>query len=91
MCFKTYGEEEVRRALLEPIGAPLCESWSSPEKNCRRDQRPNPPMPTPKVTPALLDGRTRPAPARSDITLVFAWAIIESTQNKNVGGWPRRA
>ena len=66
-------EEEVRRALREPIGAPpLREVVHAGEKIAVVTSDLTRPMPTRKVMPALLDELYAAGVKREDITLVFA-------------------
>ena len=70
---KLTGEEEVRRALLEPIGAPPLRELVKPgEKIVVVTSDLTRPMPTPKVMPALLDELYAAGVRPEDITLVFA-------------------
>ena len=67
------GEEEVRRALREPIGSkPLREIVKPGEKIAVITSDITRPMPTYKVMPALLDELYAAGVAKEDITLVFA-------------------
>ena len=67
------GEEEVRRALREPIGSkPLREIVKPGEKIAIITSDITRPMPTYKVMPALLDELYAAGVAKEDITLVFA-------------------
>ena len=66
-------EEEVRRALREPIGAPaLREVVHAGEKIAIITSDLTRPMPTRKVMPALLDELYAAGVKAEDITLVFA-------------------
>ena len=66
-------EEEVRRALREPIGAPLLREIVHPgEKIAIVTSDLTRPMPTRKVMPALLDELYAAGVKAEDITLVFA-------------------
>ena len=66
-------EEEVRRALREPIGAPaLRELVHAGEKIAIVTSDLTRPMPTRKVMPALLDELYAAGVRAEDITLVFA-------------------
>ena len=66
-------EEEVRRALREPIGAPLLREVVRPgEKIAVITSDLTRPMPTRKVMPALLDELYAAGVKAEDITLVFA-------------------
>lgn len=67
------GEDEVRRALASPIGAPLLEEVVKPgEKIAIVTSDITRPMPTYVVMPALLDALYRAGIKKEDITLVFA-------------------
>jgi len=67
------GEEEVRRALAEPIGSPrLCEIVKPGEKIAIVTSDITRPMPTYAVMPVLLDELYSAGVKREDITLVFA-------------------
>lgn len=67
------GEDEVRRALAEPIGSPRLREIVRPgEKVAIVTSDITRPMPTYKVMPALLDELYAAGVAKEDITLVFA-------------------
>lgn len=67
------GEDEVRRALREPIGTPLLRQIVKPgEKIAIITSDITRPMPTAKVMPALLDELYAGGVNKEDITLVFA-------------------
>ncbi|MBO1720449.1 nickel-dependent lactate racemase [Extibacter sp. GGCC_0201] len=67
------GEDEVRRALLAPIGAPLLKDVVKPkEKIAIVTSDITRPMPTYVVMPPLLDALFEAGVRREDITLVFA-------------------
>ena len=67
------GEEEVSRALREPIGSkPLRDIVKPGEKIAIITSDITRPMPTYKVMPALLDELYAAGVAKEDITLVFA-------------------
>ncbi len=67
------GEEEVRRALLNPIGAPLLKEVVKPgEKIVIITSDITRPMPTYVVMPPLLDMLYEAGVSKDDITLVFA-------------------
>lgn len=67
------GEEEVRRALAEPIGAPRLRDIVRPgEKIAVVTSDVTRPMPTHKVMPALLDELYAAGVKAEDVTLVFA-------------------
>jgi len=67
------GEDEVRRALREPIGSPRLKDIVKPgEKIAIVTSDVTRPMPTYKVMPALLDELYAAGCAPEDITLVFA-------------------
>ncbi len=67
------GEEEVKRALREPIGSPRLRDIVKPgEKIAIVTSDVTRPMPTWKVMPALLDELYAAGVKREDVTLVFA-------------------
>ncbi|MGN0985670.1 MAG: nickel-dependent lactate racemase [Candidatus Enterenecus sp.] len=67
------GEDEVRRALAEPIGSPRLREIVRPgEKIAVVTSDITRPMPTGKVMPALLDELYAAGARPEDITLVFA-------------------
>lgn len=67
------GEEEVRRALAEPIGSPRLRDIVKPgEKIAIVTSDLTRPMPTWKVMPALLDELYAAGVKGEDVTLVFA-------------------
>lgn len=67
------GEDEVRRALAEPIGTPRLGQIVKPgEKIAVITSDITRPMPTYKVMPALLDELCAAGVHKEDITLVFA-------------------
>lgn len=67
------GEDEVRRALAEPIGSPRLREIVRPgEKIAVVTSDITRPMPTYKVMPALLDELYAAGVRPSDVTLVFA-------------------
>ncbi len=67
------GEEEVRRALQDPIGTPPLREIVKPgEKIAIVTSDITRPMPTYKVMPALLDELYAAGVKKEDITLVFA-------------------
>ena len=67
------GEDEVRRALREPIGSlPLRQIVKPGEKIAIVTSDITRPMPTYKVMPALLDELYAAGVSKEDITLVFA-------------------
>ena len=67
------GEDEVRRALAEPIGSPRLREIVRPgEKIAIVTSDITRPMPTAKVMPALLDELYAAGVSPEDITLVFA-------------------
>ncbi len=67
------GEEEVRRALAEPIGSPRLRDIVKPgEKIAIVTSDVTRPMPTWKVMPALLDELYAAGVKGEDVTLVFA-------------------
>ena len=71
--YDLMGEEEVRRALAEPIGAPLLREVVRPgEKIAIVTSDITRPMPTYVVMPALLDELYAAGVEAKDITLVFA-------------------
>ena len=67
------GEDEVRRALENPIGAPRLREIVKPgERIAVITSDITRPMPTDKVMPALLDELYAAGVRREDVTLVFA-------------------
>ena len=67
------GEDEVRRALAEPIGSPRLRDIVKPgEKIAVISSDVTRPMPTWKVMPALLDELYAAGVRKEDVTLVFA-------------------
>ena len=67
------GEDEVRRALAEPIGSPRLRDIVKPgEKIAVISSDVTRPMPTWKVMPALLDELYAAGVQKEDVTLVFA-------------------
>lgn len=67
------GEAEVRRALAEPIGAPVLSRIVRPgERVAIVTSDITRPMPTAQVMPPLLDALYAAGVAREDITLIFA-------------------
>lgn len=67
------GEDEVRRALAEPIGSPRLREIVRPgEKVAIVTSDVTRPLPTYKIMPALLDELYAAGVAKEDITLVFA-------------------
>lgn len=73
VAFALTGEDEVRRALLNPVGAPRLKDIVRPgEKIAIITSDITRPMPTYQVLPALLDELYQAGVSRKDITLVFA-------------------
>lgn len=73
VAHELMGEEEVRRALSHPIGAPLLKDVVKPgEKIAIVTSDITRPMPTYVVMPPLLDALYEAGVKKEDITLVFA-------------------
>ena len=73
VAHELMGEEEVRRALSHPIGAPLLKDVVKPgEKIVIVTSDITRPMPTYVVMPPLLDALYEAGVKKEDITLVFA-------------------
>ncbi len=73
VSYDLTGEDEVRRALANPIGTPLLREIVKPgEKIAIVTSDITRPMPTYIVMPALLDELYAAGVAKEDITLVFA-------------------
>ena len=77
------GADEVRRALANPIGAPLLKEVVRPgEKVAIVTSDITRPMPTYVVMPPLLDALYEAGVKKEDITLVFALEATGTTRRK---------